>query len=70
VVRHQFLHSFKIDKERDPMQAFMPKKALKRMKLARKDLAGYKIACKSSCWEKDAEDNDITILSMDDIRHS
>jgi hypothetical protein len=70
VVRHQFLHSFKIEKEKDPMSAFISAKSMKRRKLAQKDLACYKIAGKSSCWENDAEDKDITILSMDDIRNS
>jgi hypothetical protein len=70
VVRHLFLQSFKIDKENDPTPDCTSPKARKRMKFAGKDLACFKIAGKSSCWKKDDEDEDITILSMDDISHS
>jgi hypothetical protein len=70
VVRHQFLHTFQIKKEKNRNLALLSPKVQKRVKLARKDLAHYKIAGKSSCWEKDAEEKDITILSMDDIDHS
>jgi hypothetical protein len=67
VVRHQFLHTFKIDKETVPMLALLSPKVRNGIKLEKKDLARYKIAGKLSCWEKDAEDKDITFLSMDDI---
>jgi len=67
VVRHQFLHIFQIIKEKDPVFALISPNVRKRVKLAQKDLACYKIAGKLSCWEKDAEDKDITVLSMDDI---
>ena len=70
VVRHQFLHSFQIKKDKDPLSALISPKVRKRVRLAQKDLACFKIAGKLSCWEKDAEDKDITILSMDDIDHS
>jgi hypothetical protein len=70
VIRHQFLHTFKIDKEKVPMLALLSTKVRNRIKLEKKDLARYKIAGKLSCWEKDAEDKDITFLSMDDISHS
>jgi hypothetical protein len=67
VVRHQFLHTFQIIMEKDPRLAFISPTVRKRVKSAQKDLTCYKIAGKSSCWERDAEDKDITMLSMDDI---
>ncbi len=67
VVRHQFLHTFQILKEKDPVLALISPNVRKRVKFDQKDLACYKIAGKLSCWEKDAEFKDITVLSMDDI---
>jgi hypothetical protein len=69
VVRHQFLHTFQIRKEKNPLLALISPKVQKRVKSAQKDLARSKIAGKLSCWEKDAEEKGITILSMDDIHH-
>jgi hypothetical protein len=60
-------YTFQITKGNDPIIALISPKVKKRMKLAQKDLACCKKAGRLSCWERDAEDKDITMLSMDDI---
>ena len=69
VVRHEFLHDFKIAGEDKDEPTYVQRGRPRKRIAATKDddLSNYNVAGKQKKWERGAEEKDVTILSMDDI---
>ena len=71
VVRHEFLDDFKITANDEDESTYVQKgRPRKRVPASKhEDLSCYNVAGKQKKWERDGEEKDVTIMSMDDIVH-